>query len=333
MAAPPVESPEQQTDGGAILSKKKRKQLSLREVLAKLRLLDDEFMRMALQDQIDIVEYILQIAMRKPKLRVTRMETQKDLLQLGKGRSVVLDVYAQDEDGTQYDIEVQRDSSGADGRRARYHHDLMDAVYLRQSDKIKKLPNAVVIFITEKDCFGTGDVVKEFLWRDDTGLKLETGQQTIYINTAFKGTPAPKDVEIAALAHDFACTDPEEMKLKPLADRVRFLKCTEEGRVQMSDVVAAYAKQQAKKARLQAEKKAKKAKRKAQERVAAAEAKAHEAELARDQAAREAAEMRGSTDALVRELYYRQNYSVQEIAALTSLSAATVNEICSAPAL
>ena len=154
--------------------------------------MDDEMMRAALQDQIELVQYILRIIMKMPDLTVTRMETQKDLLQPGQGRSLTLDVWAVDSDGTQYNIEVQRDSSGGAGPRARYYGAVID-----------------------------GDV--------------QAG-----------------DEELAALAHDFRCVDPEKMLLEPLADRMRFLKNTEKGRTEMSSVIEQYARQEADKAAAEA---------------------------------------------------------------------------------
>ena len=75
----------------------------------------------------------------------------------------------------------------------------------------------------------------------------------VQLNTAFKGDVKPGDEDRAALAHDFRCTNPAEMRLAPLADRIRFLKNTKEGRVAMSSVIEQYAKQAADAERKQAE--------------------------------------------------------------------------------
>ena len=98
---------------GNYLNAKKNTKLTLSEAIARLRLIDDEMMRVALQDQIELVQFILRIIMGMPDLTVIHMETQKDLIQIGHGRSLSLDVLAVDSDGTQYDIEIQRSSGGA----------------------------------------------------------------------------------------------------------------------------------------------------------------------------------------------------------------------------
>ena len=222
--------------------------LTLSEAIARLRLIDDEMMRIALQDQIELVQFILRIIMGMPDLIVAQMETQKDLLQIGHGRSLSLDVLAVDSDGTQYDIEIQRSSSGAQPHRPRYHLSLMDSVFLRQGDDFDKLPKTKVIFITEHDCIGNGELMESFVFRNDKGHELKTDQEIIYLNTAFSGQVKPGDENRVALVHDFKCADPEKMQLAPLADRMRFLKDTEKGRTEMSSVIEQYAKQEAEKA-------------------------------------------------------------------------------------
>lgn len=223
-------------------------ELRLSEAIGRLRLIDDEMMRTALQDQIELVQYILRIIMGMPDLIVTQMETQKDLLQIGQGRSLYLDVWAVDSDGTQYNIEIQRSSGGAQPHRPRYHLSVMDSTFLRRGANFNELPKTKVIFITEHDCVGSGELMESFVFRNDEGRELKTDQEIIYLNTAFKGDVKSGDEDRAALAHDFMCKDPNDMKLKPLANRMRFLKDTREGRIEMSSVLDQYVKQESDKA-------------------------------------------------------------------------------------
>ena len=46
------------------------------------------------------------------------------------GRSIELDIYAEDKEGKIYDIEVQRADSGADVHRARFHSSMLDTKML-----------------------------------------------------------------------------------------------------------------------------------------------------------------------------------------------------------
>ena len=75
--------------------------------IQKMRLLDDDFMRAAFDNNIEGTEAVLQIIMEKDDLKVTDVIAQQELKNL-YGRSVRLDVYAIDATGKRYDIEIQR---------------------------------------------------------------------------------------------------------------------------------------------------------------------------------------------------------------------------------
>ena len=267
-------------------------------------------MRAALQDQIELVQYILRIIMRMPKLKVTHMETQKDLLQPGQGRSLTLDVWAVDADGTQYNIEIQRDSRGAAGSRARYHGAAIDTAALRANQKMTELPKTRIIFITENDCIGDGKLLHRFAMRDiEDGMPLDTGQEILYLNTAYEGDVRAGDEELAALAHDFRCTDPEKMQLAPLADRMRFLKDTEKGRIEVSSVIEQYATQKAEKAAKEA-----------------AEKVAEKAAKEATDAERQRAEQRDLQRAC--QLFATGKHDVSELAALFNLDVSVLSQAC-----
>ena len=101
-----------------------------------------------------------------------------------EGRSARLDVYAKDNKGKPYDIEIQRVDKGAGAKRARYNSALTDAD------------------IT---------VPGEELFNDETHI--------IYLNGEYKGNDP-----IGDLMHDFHCKKADDMKSKLLADRARYLK-------------------------------------------------------------------------------------------------------------
>lgn len=77
------------------------------ERLARLRLLDDDFMTKVFEDK-ECAEILLQIILERKDLKVLRVQVQYTVKNL-KGRSVRLDILAVDETGKIYDIEVQRD--------------------------------------------------------------------------------------------------------------------------------------------------------------------------------------------------------------------------------
>ena len=72
------------------------------------------------------------------------------------GRSIELDIYAEDKEGKIYDIEVQRADSGADVHRARFHSSMLDTKMLKAKQKFKEIHDSYVIFITENDYMKKG---------------------------------------------------------------------------------------------------------------------------------------------------------------------------------
>jgi len=197
-----------------------------KEVLEKLRLIDDTFFSACFDDNPEDVQYILRIILNKPDLKVLKVQTQKSVENL-YGRSVRFDVFATDDNGKLYNIEVQRADSGAIPARARYNSAMLDYNELQKSRDFKELPESFVIFITENDVLGGGEKIYHIdrVIRETQSLFAD-GTHIIYVNGSYKGEVGePLD----DLIHDFFCDNPDDMRHKQLADRVKFLKSNESG--------------------------------------------------------------------------------------------------------
>jgi predicted transposase/invertase (TIGR01784 family) len=193
--------------------------------IKQMRLLDDDLMRAALNDNIEGVEDILQIVMDKKDLTVKETVIQEDMKNL-YGRSLCLDVYAIDSTGKVYDVEIQRSDKGAGAKRARYHQSIMDANNLQPKDDVEKLPETYVIFFTENDVLGAGEPIYHIeRVIQETGALFMDGEHILYVNGAYQG----EDSALGILIADFRQTDPDKIRTKSLADRVRYLKESEEG--------------------------------------------------------------------------------------------------------
>ena len=90
--------------------------------------------------------------MGKESLIVKNSVTQKPLKNI-QGRSLILDVDAVDQNGTEIDIEVQGERSGAHPKRARMHSSMLDSNALLPGENFTELPEIYVIFITSDDYF------------------------------------------------------------------------------------------------------------------------------------------------------------------------------------
>ena len=191
------------------------------ETIKRFRLIDDTFFSACFDNNEEDVEYILRIILEKPNLRVLKVQTQKSVENM-YGRSVRFDVFAIDDAGKLYNIEVQRADAGAVPTRARYNSSMLDYHKLKKKAKYNELPETFVIFITEHDVLKDGEqiyhvdrVVRE------TNKPFGDGTHIIYVNGSYKDE---SDSELGNLIHDFFCSEPSEMKHKQLAERVSFLK-------------------------------------------------------------------------------------------------------------
>ena len=195
------------------------------EAIKNFRLIDDTFFSTFFDNNESDVEYILRIIMEKPDLKVLKVQTQKSVENM-YGRSVRFDVFATDEAGKLYNIEVQRADAGAGAgavsTRARYNSSMLDYHELKKKSKHNELPETFVIFITEHDVLKNGEKIYHIdrIVRE-TQKVFEDGTHIIYVNGSYKGK---KGNDLDDLIHDFFCANPEEMRHRQLAERVSFLK-------------------------------------------------------------------------------------------------------------
>ena len=187
-----------------------------------LRLMDDDFMTAVFAGDNALTEFLLKILLSRDDLRVKKSMTQKEMHNLF-GRSVRLDILAEDESGKIYNIEIQRADKGADPRRARYNLALLDSHTLKRKSRFAELPETYIIFITENDIFSTGKAIyrlKKILEDDDGAiLPFDDGAHTVYVNGAYRGDDA-----IGRLMHDFCESDAAKMNYEEIAERVKIHK-------------------------------------------------------------------------------------------------------------
>ena len=162
--------------------------------------------------------------MNRKDLRVESIQVQYDIKNL-QGRSIRLDILAIDIQGRVYNIEIQRNDTGAGVKRARYNSSLIDANITEPGDKYQNLNESYVIFITENDIMKKGlpiyhvdRIVRE------TGEMFGDESHIIYVKSQVKDQTA-----LGKLMHDFSCINAKDMHYKILADRVRYFKEDEKG--------------------------------------------------------------------------------------------------------
>ena len=203
------------------------------ERIKKLRLFADEFMNACFDKNIECTELVLRIILDEPDLKVQSVDTQKLMKNL-HGRDTWLDIHTILSENREADVELQRASSGAKPKRARYHSSILDAHALEPGDDFEKLPETYVIFVTEQDVLGDNQPIYWIERRiGNTGKLFGDEEHILYVN----GSDQNGETELGKLMHDFSCTNPDEMYYKQLADRTRYFKETESGVKQMSNIL------------------------------------------------------------------------------------------------
>ena len=202
------------------------------EEIKRFRLMDDTFMSKCFENAPECIELMLRIILGKKDLKVVKSQTEYPIKSL-QGHGVRFDVFARDDEGKEYDIEIQRAKDGAEPKRARYNSALMDANALKSGEDFAKLRDTYVIFITETDVIGDGQEVYSYLRTEEhSGKRLRDGTHIIYVNGATRSTS-----EIGKLIHDLLCRNAADMYFDVLRKRVSEFKNSEEGRRYMCEVM------------------------------------------------------------------------------------------------
>lgn len=188
-------------------------------IIRRWRLLDDEFMKRCLKDNLEAVQCILRIIMENNSLVVTAVKIEDTIPSLS-GHGVRLDVRATDAGGRKYNIEVQRSDKGADRKRARFNSSLLDLDSLPKGAGYEQLPETYVIFITENDVLKHGQAryhIERMIC--EANELFNDGEHIIYVNGAYEG-----DDDIGKLMNDFRSSSPDTMLLEPLREVVNRYK-------------------------------------------------------------------------------------------------------------
>ena len=195
------------------------------DAIARLRLIDDFFMRKAFENNIPAVELLLRIILQDDKIKVLEARSQYGIHNL-YGHSVQLDVLAKDSNGKYFNVEVQNTDKGASPQRARYYLGVVDTAHFPKNTAYRKLFETYVIFITQEDVLGEGRPIYHIERKiEESGNNFCDGSHIIYIN----GSCRYDQTALSRLMHDFFCAKASDMYYRQLQERVKYLKETKEG--------------------------------------------------------------------------------------------------------
>ena len=196
--------------------------------IQKFTLMDDTFMTQVFAGDTECTQELLHIILHRADLRVTRAATQLTIGNLF-GRSVRLDIYAVDEAGRQYDIEVQQEDKGAAPERARLNSALFDARITTAGEQYDEIPESYIIFITARDVLKDGLPVYTIERTiQETGKLFGDRAHIVYVNGAYRG-----EDEVGRLMRDFNCEDYRQIQNHKIAARVKYFKEESKGVAEM----------------------------------------------------------------------------------------------------
>ena len=124
-----------------------------------------------------LLEVILGVKLRGVKL----VEQEKQINILPGHKSVRLDVYVDDEEGTVYNIEMQTSKNRNLPKRTRYYQGMIDLNLIAGGMDYSALRRSYVIFICTFDYFGEGEPVYTFTNRCMELPWLELGDDTVKV--------------------------------------------------------------------------------------------------------------------------------------------------------
>ena len=196
----------------------------------------DRFLFAEAADDPEFVELLLEIILGKDIALKHLPQTEKENRSALWSKHIKLDVWAMDSEDTIYDAEVQNRNTGNLPKRTRFYHDLIGSRLLPPGTvDYNRLNDVFVIMIMPFDLFGKGAYRYTFRMacREFSGVELNDGVTTIFLNTKGKNTEGVSD-ELIALLKYFEDTRPEiavrskSKRILKMQEKVEAIRANEE---------------------------------------------------------------------------------------------------------
>lgn len=196
-----------------------------------MNLSTDIFTSVVFKDEGACLHLVRQL-MQNPTLNIVAFRTQ-DAIPMLISKSPRLDVTAEDDKGTIYEIEIQRLKELAPARRTRYYSSVMDSELLRKGATYDKLPEVYLFYISEDDIWHGGQTVYEVEQSLRLGTKrisYDNGLHTIYVNAEIDDGSS-----VAKLMQYLKTAKAGDTSQGALSQYVNYLKSPEGGREVMGE--------------------------------------------------------------------------------------------------
>ena len=161
-----------------------------------LRFTDNFMFCKVVSSNPELCRHMLELILGKSIRKVDIKTAEKVIDLTPEAKSVRLDVYLDDDEGTVYDLEMQASTKKNLPRRLRYYQGVIDLNLIEKGDDYDQLPESIIVFICTFDYFNRGLPFYVFENRCEAmpELLLGDGTRKIFVNPHGDRKGLPGDV-------------------------------------------------------------------------------------------------------------------------------------------
>lgn len=217
------------------------------EIVRLLRPIDDCFFEVMMEDP-DACEELLQVVLENPLLRIKKetVSGQKSIRIIGK-RSIRVDAYAEGNEDTVFNIEIQRADNENHVKRVRYNASVITVNRSEPGDLFEQVQELFVIYIADFDVLRNGRTISHAeMTCVETGVALNDGLHEIFVTTVGKDNN-----KIARLMKEYKNPDMNNPEFPKQSKRVQEMKHDPEEVAIVCTLVEDYAKEREREGKIQ----------------------------------------------------------------------------------
>ena len=209
------------------------------EIVRQLRPIDDCFFEVMMEDP-EACEELLQVVLENPLLRIKKetVSGQKSIRIIGK-RSIRVDAYAEGNEDTIFNIEIQRADNENHVKRVRYNASVITVNRSEPGDLFEQVQELFVIYIADFDVIRNGRTISHAeMTCMETGVTLNDGLHEIFVTTIGKDNS-----KIARLMKEYKNPDMNNPEFPKQSKRVQEMKHDSKEAEKMCSLVEEYARE------------------------------------------------------------------------------------------
>ena len=216
-----------------------------KEVVAKLRPVDDLLFSMIGKYHPEILEEFLKVILNNDSLKFISSRIQDRYPALPPYKSVAMDFTVRTVDGTFIDFEAQTSHLDDIEKKVRLYECKNDSSHILSGFDYSIFPDGITVILANKDIFGDNEAVYE-VYKAVRNSKKEwiDGRKIVVVNGEYEG-----DDLIGDYIHDFVSCDVEDMRLDSVRNCVKYFKLEKErGFENMCEIIEQYARDETREA-------------------------------------------------------------------------------------